>query len=63
MILRFPKVSLSRPFARTRQWKTVFVLFGVVMLENDHRRHILLCQSIRRRYSRTRRKWLWSALS
>ncbi|WP_322966137.1 hypothetical protein [Sphingomonas fuzhouensis] len=63
MILRFPTMSLTRPFARTRQWKTVFVLFGVVTLQDDLRQHVLLCQSVRRRYSQSHRKWLWTHLS
>ncbi len=63
VILRFPKMPPPRPFARTRQWKTVFVLFRVVTLQDDHRRHILICQTVRRRYSPTFRKWLWASLS
>lgn len=62
VMLRFPKVSLALPFVRTRSWRTVFVLFRVVTLQDDHRRHVLLCQSVRRRYSVTRRKWLWSSV-
>lgn len=63
VILRLPKMSLSLSPARTRQWKTVFVLFRIVTLENDQRWHVLLCQFARRRYSQTRRKWVWTALS
>ncbi|MDG5973258.1 MULTISPECIES: hypothetical protein [Sphingomonas] len=63
MILRFPKMSLALPFARTRQWRTVFVLCRVVTLENDHRRHLLFCQPVRRRYSQNRRKWVWARAS
>ena len=62
VMLRFPKVSLALPFVRTRSWRTVFVLFRVVTLQDDHRRHVLLCQSVRRRYSVTHRKWLWASV-
>ncbi|MCM3681432.1 MULTISPECIES: hypothetical protein [Sphingomonas] len=60
MILRFPKMSLAGPLVRTRGWQRMFVLFRVVTLQDDHRRHILFCRTVRCRYSMTQRRWLWT---
>jgi hypothetical protein len=39
----------------------VFLLFGNVRLEDDHRRHLLVCRRVLRRYSATRRQWCWTS--
>lgn len=49
------------PFRRHRNWQAVFVLFGLVRLENDQRHHVLIGRRVLRRYSTTRRQWVWTA--
>jgi len=48
------------PFRRHRNWQAVFVLFGIVELQSDHRRHLLICRRVLRRYSTNRRQWVWT---
>jgi hypothetical protein len=54
-------LSVANPFRRHRQWRSVFLLFGNVRLEDDHRRHLLVCRRVLRRYSATRRQWCWTS--
>jgi hypothetical protein len=53
-------LPVANPFRRRRNWQTMFLLFGIVELQNDHRRHMLVCRRVRRRYSATRRQWFWT---
>lgn len=53
-------LPVANPFRRRRNWQTVFLLFGIVRLQNDHRRHMLVCRRVRRRYSAKRRQWFWT---
>jgi hypothetical protein len=53
-------LSVANPFKRHRKWQKVFLVFGIVQLQSDHRRHVLICRRVRRRYSTTRRQWFWN---
>ncbi len=53
-------LPVAIPFRRHRNWQTVFLLFGFVQLQSDHRRHMLICRRVQRRYSSTRRHWIWT---
>lgn len=55
-------LSLANPFRRHASWEPVRVLFGAVRLQNDYRVHLLIGRRVRRRYSTSRRQWIWSSL-
>lgn len=54
-------LPLALPFRRHHDWQTVFMLFGIMRLENDQRRHVVIGRRVRRRYSLRLRQWLWTA--
>ncbi|WP_343528061.1 hypothetical protein [Sphingomonas sp.] len=54
-------LPVATPFRRHQDWRTVFVLFGVVKLSDDHRRHLLVCRRAQRRYSIRQRQWVWTS--